>query len=394
MEFITNMKTLTSRFRDCCIKYGHYKWAVAWAGKPADFDIIKLLDKYSNRIEEIVIGTHFCQTSPEFIEKYLHNRKIRYCKNSEGVFHSKVYLFYNTEKDWAAFIGSSNFTRNGFDSNVEANVLISNNDLGCSFEEISDFISDRWKEGEYFDKHELNTYKDTYKFQQKKIRSLKRLKRSKDKHISSILQIMTWDEYFRKILSEDPFYKDRIALLNKAHQIFLKYKSFNSIPLDDQKAISGIIEHSKGITDIDSNWKMFGSMQGAGNFKHEINENTKIGEALNKIPLKGEVTRSQFEKYCDAFSEWKNPIACATRLLAMKRPDLFVCINNKNKKELSRMLNIPQSHFTLNRYWDEILYRIYNSEWFIDNTKKRSDNETSIKKYQVAMLDSISYNYD
>ena len=91
------------------------------------------------------------------------------------------------------------------------------------------------------------------------------------------------------------------------------------------------------------------------------------------------VLRSKFKELCQRYH----------RLLAVKRPDYFVPINNKNKRILSRMLNIPQSDFNTENYWN-ILMRIHNSMWFSDNSHVREENKAK-KCYQAALLDILSY---
>ena len=146
--------------------------------------------------------------------------------------------------------------------------------------------------------------------------------------------MMTWDEYVRNLDRSDNDNEMRVELLRKAHDIF------------------------------------------------------KEGKALDRIPLRGAVTKEMFTEFCKAFSR-SNPIGCATRLLAVKRPDYFVPINNKNKRILSRMLNIPQSDFNTENYWN-ILMRIHNSMWFSDNSHVREEDKAK-KWYQAALLDILSY---
>ena len=86
-------------------------------------------------------------------------------------------------------------------------------------------------------------------------------------------------------------------------------------------------------------------------------------------------------------------MSSATRLIAMKRPDLFVCVNSKNKKELSQLLGIPQSHLTLENYWNEVHLKIINSVWFRDDNISDVGIAKDVKKFQVALLDSISYTH-
>ena len=55
------------------------------------------------------------------------------------------------------------------------------------------------------------------------------------------------------------------------------------------------------------------------------------------------------------------------------------------------LLGIPQSHFTLDNYWDEVHLKIINSVWFTDSNVPDVGIAKDVKKFQVALLDSISY---
>ena len=199
--------------------------------------------------------------------------------------------------------------------------------------------------------------------------------------------MMTWDEYVRNLDRSDNDNEMRVELLRKAHDIFKEGKAFDTLDTDTKRALAGFPRKDAKISkDID--WKLFGSMVGAGDFKHAILHNIDIGKAQDRIPLRGAVTKEMFTGFCKAFSR-SNPIGCATRLLAVKRPDYFVPINNKNKRILSRMLNIPQSDFNTENYWN-ILMRIHNSMWFSDNSHVREEDKAK-KWYQAALLDILSY---
>jgi len=394
MKLLSNKNNILFEcFSELCERYAHYKWAVAWAGDIHQFDGTKTLSKHEDRIDKIVVGLHFYQTSPSFIERYMSNAKVHFYMQSDGTFHSKIYLFYNNPKDWSAIIGSSNFTQHGFHKNMETNILISNEDCDDTFyDELAKQIEEVWKEGRQFTKSELKSYKEAFGYQQKNHKSLQKFSSGTSKVNVASLDVMTWSDYLRYITTQDVHNCDyRIDVLTKAQKVFSKYSHFNDIPLSTRKAIAGFASSTTEFPNMEADWKFFGSMQGAGTFKHAIIAEKKIGDALDKIPLRGPVTKKQFEEYCKAFSGWNDPLACITRLLAMKRPDLFICINSKNKYELSHLLNIPQSHFRLLNYWDEILMRIHDSVWFQDNSKTEPGFETQVKQFQVAMLDSISY---
>ena len=115
-------------------------------------------------------------------------------------------------------------------------------------------------------------------------------------------------------------------------------------------------------------------------------------ELLYKIPLEGVVTKQQFDAYCKVFlSRWNNPLASATRLLCIKRPDTFVCVDSKNKDRLCKAFGIPKNSLTLETYWEKIVMRVRDASWFNDEGSSHSPMVKKIKKYQVAMLDALYY---
>ena len=399
MELILDDKILCKRFNNLCKKYSHYMWAVAWAGKVANFDLAKILADNAHKIDKILVGLHFYQTDPTFIECFKDNRQVRYYKKSDGIFHSKVYLFYNSEKDWSAILGSSNFTCSGFHRNAEANIYIDNTDTDIAYSQLSEYITALWNEGSLFSRRELDLYKSAFEHQQKKLDSLKKSKavsknvphaESSEDFTAAQLSIMTWEEYFHNITVKDSeSLVFRLDILKEAQKLFKKNHSFSMLDLRTREALAGMISHLDVTGNAD--WKFFGST-GNGMFMHAIKENdVDIINAIDAIPLKGEVTKEMFDDYCKAFSSWTNPVSSATRLLAMKRPDLFVCINSKNIKALSLLLGIPQSHLTLENYWDEVHLKIVNSVWFTDSNVPDVGIAKDVKKFQVALLDSISY---
>src|SRR2546427_5305823 len=109
--------------------------AVAWAS--VGFKAFDLLAKHHSKIDRMIVGTHFYQTNPHFIENFLNHPKVRFIMRADGVFHPKVYLFLKAAGEWECLIGSPNFTKGGFDLNDEMAVLITNRD-----EEAQDALDD------------------------------------------------------------------------------------------------------------------------------------------------------------------------------------------------------------------------------------------------------------
>jgi hypothetical protein len=87
-----------------------------------------------------------------------------------------------------------------------------------------------------------------------------------------------------------------------------------------------------------------------------------------------------------------NFVGTATRLLALKRPDTFVCFDSMNRRELCQAFAIPQAGMDYDRYWDEIVERIQDSEWWL-HPKPSSAIEKQISAARAAFLDSLYYDH-
>lgn len=311
MLFITESSKMAKIFDGLCDKYSHIEIAGAWAGNPDDTAAAKALKKNEKKITKMVVGLHFYQTSPAFINRYKDNDKVRFMVDTKGVFHPKVYLFYNTKKDWTAIIGSSNFTYGGFTNNTEANVLIECKDTDeAFFAKMESFITREWGKAKQLTTVELKEYEKCHKYQKPNLKSLSHLRNPNHLFDTTEMDLMTWDSYVSKVQHTDSF-ANRIALLDVAQQIFAAHKSFHDIDSITKKSLAGFQTTMPGVSsEID--WRWFGSMKGAGAYKHAINSSDIISKAIDRIPLSGDITKHQFDAYCKAFVGWDNPLACAT----------------------------------------------------------------------------------
>ena len=174
---------------------------------------------------------------------------------------------------------------------------------------------------------------------------------------------MSWSDYVKAVHKNDHHnVKGRADVLAAARQHFAENLSFASIPLEVRKGIAGFINSEK------IEWKWFGSMQGAGYFKEKINDNDAgISAAIDTIPVSGEVKKEDYDEYVEQFKkafmkngeEIGHGVATASRLLAMKRPDYFVCFNSANAKGLRQDFGLkPFGTHGYERYWTEIIERI------------------------------------
>lgn len=397
MKALTNANDLKKEFTRLLNSYTNYSWLTAWAGKP--FELTDILERNINKIDKIVVGLHFYQTHPDFIKKFINIKNVRFIKQTEGTFHPKLYLFENSNDDWELITGSSNFTNSAFSINTETNILITSKsgDNVNLLNKIKEQIEFSWSIANGFSINELDEYRKIFLNQERKINSLSSTyggQKEKNKPVYTVPVItMNWNEYVEKVVN-DQYHSvnERLRILERSNKYYNKYINFEKMPAEIRKAIAGTYI---SITEMDD-WFYFGSMQGAGKFKNRILENDKnISIALDQIPLQGQITKIHFEEYLRYFlkSSDVQPIATATRLLALKRPDIFLCLDSKNRSKLCKAFEIQYSGMTLEKYWDEIIERIFDSEWWI-NPKPRNEFEQKLRNNRSAMLDSLYYTKD
>lgn len=411
VEFIFDSEELCQLFMKLCRQYECFEWAVAWASDPKQegFGIGNTLLQHSKKIKRLVVGWHFYQTSPEFIEAFMNSEKVKFITQTDGTFHPKVYLFYNKDGKWASIVGSSNFTRAGFTQNSEANILLTGNKDDNVRDAISTYILKQWKVAKFFTKEELTKYREAYEKkksmrdelsngenvfvnskEQNQVGSSYAMERKgtlkRGRLVIEKIKGTSWEEYEQELKDDDRF-ENGINQLKEAHRLFAKCP-FNKLTDDERKCLAGTIGETTrdAIRKADGiDWWMFGTIK-QGSLKTQIiNNNKKINEALEAIPLKGNITSEMYQKYLKKLRSIEGlnvgPAVCS-RLLAMKRPDFFVSLNKQSKPVISEMYGIPKSKLTSDTYWDLIM-EIHKDDWF------RHPKNTKAKPYRMALLDCL-----
>jgi hypothetical protein len=285
------MKLLLSarEIGDCLMSlmaFKEYYWTVAWAGQPKT--LFERLKQREARIKQLVIGTHFHQTSPVFIQEFRAHPLVRFIVQPSGVFHPKIYLFRSGSK-WAAIVGSANFTDAAFTNNEEAAVLLSSaqGDSASEFTRVLRLVDRHWHQAQSISGEELERYKVLHKRWKEAARALGsppsgRTMRRKSKPLDNTLLPLAWQEFVDRVKNEGSHKFDgRLAVLQAAREAFQNHTDFATIPLDVRRGIAGFNETTP------PDWLWFGSMKGAGWFKNLVRESPEAGSnrpiAINTI---------------------------------------------------------------------------------------------------------------
>lgn len=371
--------------------------AVAWAS--ANHEVFKILIDNKDKINKLVVGTHFFQTDPKFLEAFLNNEKVKVIYETGEVFHPKIYYF-KLKDGWECLVGSANFTNGAMTNNKEVLVLFSSDDSGVykTEQEIWMVIKKYFDEGHIIDNDYLSKYKAHYESKKELLNSLSTAKIS-DKEsgfYQSDIFNYTWAEYFSKILNDDYHGKDaihdRLKVLSSARKLFERDKFLN-LTEEERRKIAGYEEWKE---DNEFDWQWFGSMKPEGIFKGLVKSNNEnLSLALEQIPLEGSLAKEHYlsflKYYKLAVSDNSNRLSGATRLLAMKRPDYFFCLDSKNKKRFCQDFNIKEKDLHIDTYWDIVVDKITSCLWWSDTKVSHDKIEQNVWKYRAAFLDAIYY---
>jgi hypothetical protein len=211
---------------------------------------------------------------------------------------------------------------------------------------------------------------------------------------------MSWQKYFDSVVDQHGLDK-RLAVIQKAQRIFGQEVPFSDLTELERKAIGGFI----GKREIDgsdlapNDWGYFGSMQGAGVFKSVVKEGNKhISSALEYIPARGDVSRDAYMQYIIEFNKAFRGaasgagVATASRLLAMKRPDYFVCVDAKNREGLGNDIGFSPNTLDFEGYWDDVIEPVIQSIWW--QSLRPKGKQGLVWDARAAMLDAIYYDED
>jgi len=393
--------------------HDRYRWAVAWAS--TGFDAWKTLERHKERISQIVIGTHFHQTHPDAIASLHGERGVRFVTDLSGVFHHKIYLFEKDDGSWSAVIGSANFTNGAFTANDESAVIITSKDPGADTAklQIDQAIKSAWnKATDRLTPDWLRWYTQMWEQKQERLRELagrfgRRQNVHKAKSIDETedggrpvgdipLLTMSWSKYLGLVRQEGDggVIQDRTKVLESISAIFMANKSFHSMNLDDRNRVAGTIPKNSRLSAADKiDWAWFGRMSGMGKYNRTIIEShAEVSKALDCIPLIGTVDREMYEQFVDIFMRLPGTgKGNATRLLAMKRPDVFVCVNGKNAKMLKRWLGF-RGQIEVQSYWESVIRRIQQAVWW-NAPCPTAGIGRRVWNHRAAMLDAISYDH-
>jgi HKD family nuclease len=391
VKLISTNTALKSNLLRLIRKYDHISFGTAWAS--AGTDVFAELVKAKAKITSGVIGTHFYQTHPDVLDEFVGSSQVRFVLQPAGVFHPKVFAFWSATS-WEVLIGSANLTAGAIKANTELSTRITHNDSALDLlKEVQDII--RGYEGRTISQVDADNYRRIWGTKtriREKLEGTYGGTPASKPEVESPVMTMDWPTFYAEIQKDKTHgFKDRLGMLDQVASQFAKVKHFNDIPMQERLGIAGL--RSKSIKH--SEW--FGSMTGAGKFYKYMNASAPaFSIALDAIPPSGPVTKDRYntfiKEFVKGFPDGRHGLGTATRLLSMKRPDIFLCVDSQNKNKLARDVGMVRADkLDYERYWTEVVERLQDAPWWKAPPPPSVGNEAKAWHARAAMLDAIFY---
>jgi len=148
-------------------------------------------------------------------------------------------------------------------------------------------------------------------------------------------------------------------------------------------------------TKFDFDVELFGSTRGAKAL-HELLQHTPslLDDALAAIPLEGEVTEADYNEFVKLYraafatlDKAKAGLFAATRLLAMRRPDVFMVLTAAKVDALCQGFGLVKLNATdFSRYWFDIIEAIHRQPWF-KSSQPEDATELDLWNNRVVLFD-------
>lgn len=375
------------------------QWAVAWATENAVFEAAM---KYSSKFEHFVVGTHMFQTQPEVLERAAALEAAAVVPPTGDLFHPKVYLFRKGCRI-RCVVGSPNLTNAAMSQNVEASVLLDGSSDEAALAELSRFVAEAWKGAEDISPEFLYRYRHQYAAKaaaREELTKFADVRPPAKPNTKRAPHDMSWEDYLVQVRSlshpSAHLFKERLGVLTKARALFATGIPYAKWSEDDRKLVAGTLGRKKS-QQPGVDYGLFGSMGASGTFANLVIEAPKgLSDALDYIPLMGAVTQNDYDRYCKAFIAAFDQdgrvggLPTATRLLAMKRPDAFVCIDSANRKDLCENFGVSPSTTNLQNYWQRIIEPMYGDAWW-RHPQPSNAADAEIWLGRAALLDAVYY---
>lgn len=366
-----------------------YAWSTAKKGHSSHWRALDLA-----KVRRATIGTQGALTEPWVLSELAklgeERDRLKVIINTSGTFHPKVIVGRNGG-EVRALVGSANFTYAGYHQNTELDVLLEGNARETGIRRLLAFLDAQWEIGVPLRDSWLARYELAW--EKAKRRRVEVPDAPLEVEAASDLAL-TWRQFVDRINAQEgrpvgpdfhvhvrrgtPSYYQE---LDAAERVFALRKPFAKLSREDRQLMIGVGPKSSGL---------IGSMRIAGNAKKIINEHPeRIGRALDRIPLRGKVSLELAGEVVAAMTRLHGVnLGVASRLLTVKRPDLFVSLNKASQAGLNPLLQ--DRPITTPERYVELLRKVWELPWH-RSPEPKTKGERRLWRRRAAILDAMLY---
>ena len=408
MRLITT-DDLTASFKKHLKSATHIDMAVAWATSSGPLE--PLCSAADDKVKvRAIVGLYGGFTSPDALRALHENARLKIVSDETGIFHPKFYLFHLPRRT-LCWVGSANFSRGGFSQNTE---------LVHEFEDpgyAREWFDQLWKTLPRATKQEIEQYALT-----RPIRKAfpppsepdDELLSSSEHPISLISsgKVKDWSGYLDAVRHCDAYWRDQqyhFSVLGMEHSYLSTITSGRAVVRKaswdnlNRHEIIALLGHAHD--DDGGSHGLLGSMRGAGAVQNvfleqnpeHIHLRRDIHAALKEVVNAKDrdfpdiaVDTLEFIKSHERFG-----VACASRFLALARPDKAVSVNDGSRIGLSKISGLPKSVNSLGSAsnYKKLLEWVYSQPWY-QTPKPNDEAQREIWSRRDALMDSFVYGYD
>ncbi len=208
----------------------------------------------------------------------------------------------------------------------------------------------------------------------------------------------SWENYYQTLsqLSKGYQLPNCLKLLNAADEILNQGKDLTTTTVQERNLIAGVSDNQL-TKSLQFDHQLLGDMTSYASFKKVIKADAEgFAKVMKVIPSNGAIDGWHFMQFIDTYQQWfaangfkQSPLYPATRLLSLKRPDQFVCLNEHSQSKLCDALDIkPLKKQEFQRYWDNIITPIQKAKWF-DSFLPMEAAEQPLHRVRFAMLERL-----
>ena len=318
-------------------------------------------------------------------------------------------MFEHSDKV-SVVIGSHNLTHGAFEVNDEVSVLIDFDKADPAIKELLDWIKDASRDMlcVTYSPAWLSEYERLYELAKQKRKEIddqrKDTSSQADTERREGLPInLTWDDWYTKIsgvILPSHDVNRRLVMLDYIGSLFGTYPNYAAMPLEERMKVAGLASQDT----VDGNttdWGYFGNMRMAQRLRPDfralvLEEPWELSAALDTIPKVGPVNESHWNRYWNAVKRTDNGRGSlgrglATRLATMRRPDVFISLNDASAKGLSKLLDVPVSSLDDGQhYWERVIQVVQRTPWDVAE-EPREIRQVRAWRVRAALLDSLVY---